>query len=309
MNNKLLFSDLTDYLVQHGAVDRAKAERFAKSFFQQIEQLLFAGEIVKVQGLGSFKLLKVDARKSINVTTGESIEIAEHYKLSFLPENHLKEKINQPFAHLEPVDLTDDESDNKAVETKEQDNAIITMKKKEEEPVFVVSDKPTTSEQKNPQTALKKKNRRIAWLVFAIAIVVLVVIAMCSIFKDRSEKEMAKVLSTQVEPVKKPETPVVKPAKPVVSDPAQWELLTTVRLKKNSRLTLLSLEYYGDKVFWVYIYEANKSSIANPNKILAGTSIRIPKANPDFIDAKNPTLVKKALELEKQYKAKFSKEK
>ncbi|MDD3907643.1 MAG: HU family DNA-binding protein, partial [Bacteroidales bacterium] len=76
-----------------------------KAFFKVIEDSLFEGETVKIQGLGTFKLLKVESRKSVNVSTGEEFEIKEHYKISFSPDNTLKEIVNEPFSYLEPVEL------------------------------------------------------------------------------------------------------------------------------------------------------------------------------------------------------------
>jgi hypothetical protein len=62
----------------------------------------------------------------------------------------------------------------------------------------------------------------------------------------------------------------------------------------------LALQYYGHKAFWVYLYQANKNVIKNPNDIPVGTTIRIPKPDPKIIDAQNPALVAKAKALQLQ---------
>jgi len=105
MNNKLLFQDLADRLSESGKLKKKDAEEFLKVFFKVIEDSIFEGETIKIQGLGAFKLLKVESRKSVNVTTGEEFEIKEHYKISFSPDNTLKEIVNEPFSYLEPVEL------------------------------------------------------------------------------------------------------------------------------------------------------------------------------------------------------------
>jgi nucleoid DNA-binding protein len=63
--------------------------------------------------------------------------------------------------------------------------------------------------------------------------------------------------------------------------------IATEVIKKGSRLTLLALKYYGHKIFWVYIYEANKEHIDNPNNIDIGTEIKIPQPEAFEIDAKS----------------------
>ena len=55
------------------------------------------------------------------------------------------------------------------------------------------------------------------------------------------------------------------------------EILLTEDIPYGSRLAWISKKYYGDKVYWPYIYEANKDRIANPSKIQVGTPIRVPK--------------------------------
>lgn len=67
--------------------------------------------------------------------------------------------------------------------------------------------------------------------------------------------------------------------------------LDTATLVNGSRLTMLSLKYYGHKDFWVYIYEANRDIIANPNDIKVNTRLRIPVVNPELIDAANPECI------------------
>ena len=105
MNHKLLLQDLVDQLSEAGNIKKKEAEEFLRELFKASEETLFSGESVKVKGLGVFKLIQVDARKSVNVSTGEEIEIKAHYKLAFTPDPSLKELINKPYEHLEPVEL------------------------------------------------------------------------------------------------------------------------------------------------------------------------------------------------------------
>lgn len=77
--------------------------------------------------------------------------------------------------------------------------------------------------------------------------------------------------------------------------------LDTIQMPKDSRLTLISLKYYGHRDFWVYIYEANQSRIPNPNVIVPGTTLYIPKVNGALIDSSNPQAIKYARELHDKF--------
>lgn len=79
------------------------------------------------------------------------------------------------------------------------------------------------------------------------------------------------------------------------------EYITTIKLSSGGRLAYYAEKYYGSPHFWVYIYEVNKEEAPNPNFILQGTSIKIPKLNEKLIDKNNPMALKKAKELEELY--------
>lgn len=403
MNNKLLLQDLTDQLAEAGKIKKKDAEEFLRAFFKVSEDALFEDGIVKINGLGTLKLVLVDARKSVNVSTGEEFEIREHYKVSFIPDADLKNLVNQPYAHLEPVELDGGTENNSApTEKKIVEKKTVTVKEKASK-IEELNEKP-----KNPK---KIKRSTIAWVLFFLLIVVLGVWSWIS--NDISRKENVlrnsenelidsleadaalqqdlaaleqesdttlnsteddsleaviqsvaqetgdatpaatpadqKVVTTkQVAPVAKQATaatkptttvkPEVKPTVPVAkavetktpvtavkpaakattstvkatkpaekiaaktSEPANGtEYIATVVLKPGDRLNLLALKYYGDKIFWVYIYEANKSVIPKPDNVPTGITIRIPKPDPKIIDPKNEALIAKAKALQLKY--------
>jgi nucleoid DNA-binding protein len=81
------------------------------------------------------------------------------------------------------------------------------------------------------------------------------------------------------------------------------QVLTKVSMEQGSRLTLLALKYYDNKVFWVYIYEFNKATIgSNPDNVPAGMEILIPAKHVYKIDAKDPASVEKARQLQGKLK-------
>lgn len=107
MNEKLNTQDIIDLLASKDKVSRKDATVFIRELFQLIEDGLETDQIVKIKGLGTFKLIRVESRESINVNTGERFIIEGHNKISFTPDAALKEQINKPFAHFETVILND----------------------------------------------------------------------------------------------------------------------------------------------------------------------------------------------------------
>ncbi len=108
MKQKLQIQDFADRLAQSQGISKKNAESFLRSFFQVLEKGLTTDKLVKIKGLGTFKLVSVSERESININTGERFQIIGHTKVSFTPDTAMKEKINRPFAHFESVDLSDD---------------------------------------------------------------------------------------------------------------------------------------------------------------------------------------------------------
>lgn len=107
MNDRLSLQDLIDLLAQKQGITKKDAETFLREFIALISENIESNEPVKIKDFGTFKLIKVNARKSVDVNTGEAIEIPAHYKLSFTPDKSLKDAINRPFAHFESVVLED----------------------------------------------------------------------------------------------------------------------------------------------------------------------------------------------------------
>ncbi len=111
-------------------ISKRVADDFVKTMFSVIEEALMAGESVKIKGFGTFKTQWNAARKSVNVQTGEEFVIDGYYKVNFTPELGLKDLVNEPFAHLEAVELdknnaTEDATKDVALEPEEFDGLRI----------------------------------------------------------------------------------------------------------------------------------------------------------------------------------------
>ena len=128
MDNKINLSQLADLLSQAGGMSKAASEQFVKNFFDIISQSVLSEGLVKVKGLGTFKLIDMEDRESVNVNTGERFTIEGHQKISFIPDADLKDRINKPFASFETVEITEDQADKltKMEQEQSQNQAVIT---------------------------------------------------------------------------------------------------------------------------------------------------------------------------------------
>lgn len=107
MNTKINLQQLARKVAMKKRISQKSAEAFLREFFDAIIQNVTADKIVKITGLGSFKIIEVLERESVNVNTGERITIPGHTKLSFTPDNALKETVNKPFADFQTVVIND----------------------------------------------------------------------------------------------------------------------------------------------------------------------------------------------------------
>ena len=103
VNEKINLQQLAKELAERKQMPQKKAEAFLREFFDAIIRNVALEKNVKVGGLGSFKLIEVLERESVNVNTGERIVIPGHTKLSFTPDTSLRDAVNKPFADFQTV--------------------------------------------------------------------------------------------------------------------------------------------------------------------------------------------------------------
>lgn len=135
MESKLNYPDLSALLAKQCGITLSKAETFSKAFFDVIIEGVEKDGQVKINGLGVFKIVDVANRSSVDVNTGAKIEIKGHRKLTFIPADVLKEKVNQPFAMFEPVEVNDDYVDDDESAVVADESAVETLEKSVAEPV------------------------------------------------------------------------------------------------------------------------------------------------------------------------------
>ena len=142
MNEKLSFQNIADTLAKKSGVQKKVADTFSKAFFDTIVEALTAGETIKIKGLGTFKLVEVDDRESVNVSTGKRFVIPGYKKVAFTAEDRVVEVLNEHTddevkGHTDSTDNTDnitntdstDLTDNKEISAL---SAVSARDKKEE---------------------------------------------------------------------------------------------------------------------------------------------------------------------------------
>lgn len=105
--DKLTINHIASVLVEKNGIAPKDAEQFVAAMFDVIQEGLENDKQVKVRGLGTFKIVDVEPRESVNVNTGERVLIKGHSKISFTPDASMKEMVNKPFSQFETVVLND----------------------------------------------------------------------------------------------------------------------------------------------------------------------------------------------------------
>lgn len=372
MNNRLAIQDLAGLLAEYTGKDKNSSERFLREFIAVVSEGVYTDKLVKVKGLGTFKIIPVEKRESIHVNTGERFVIPEHYKFSFLPDKELRELVNKPFSFFETtelrenVDFTDmdvvlDEPDIKETEDESIEEMIPEEKHlPEEEPVVfseegsavppeedpvvfseeepagqpedegmntlepVVDERSDSSGPDSPSEEVEtgpdaeRKKPRTKRIAVVSMFVFLLMLFNIGLYLNRTyffekEKESLRIdtvfpkgetVATEAVPDTTivfanedssqtvGETTVENPE--VESEAVSPKVIARVKIEPGSRLTLISLKYYGSKLFWVYLYEYNRAVITDPNNVPIGTVIEVPAPEMYGIDRRDRSSIEKA---------------
>ena len=376
---KFTNSNILSVFRKQMGISKADETAFVEAFQSIFEEALLRDKVLKISGLGTFKLIPVESRKSVNVNTGEEIEIAGHYKLTFTPDVTLKDRVNEPLAHLETVELDADVVENPKVEIEVHDTVSLKIEQSadyfalqeekvqiQEDPLQKLteqalelkdiladiqglsvvesvlsdsSDPSDPSDQPQPisardiiaeinreDSAPNNKNSKL-WIWIAVFLGLSIIALL--VYQNRdffvSSEEVVETVDEVVvveESSEASEIDFSDASAPSdssdmsdLSDSSDFsgnplysnrfsdlfnikreytEFIDTVTLNEGSRLTWISLKQYGHRDYWVYIYEANRDIVKNPNAIKIGTKLRIPKLVPELIDATNPETIEYA---------------
>lgn len=440
MNNRLTIQDLAGLLADHTGKDKNVTERFLREFIAIVSEGVFADKIVKIKGLGTFKIIAVEKRESIHVNTGERFLIPAHYKFSFLPDKELKELVNKPFSFFETTEIGEDvdfsdmdvsedteekETEDESVEEVMPEEQLLSPpvtesseETEEELPVVeeetIVEDETTLEEEAitepieetipenkeeaaestvaaaedaliaeepvveesameepivqestieeiledaavkeeiapeevipettvseetavQPEESVSSKKIILNSRTLIISAIVLLLVGInIGLYLNREffKKEEVELPVAEDENIavatpsdslnlakqavendkdtiqKHSATDIVAPASGIPAKEEKAPVETSpkkeiglVKIASGDRLTLISLKYYGHKIFWVYLYEYNKDAIKDPNNVPIGTVIRVPAPELYGINAQSRSSIEKAAALQTQ---------
>lgn len=471
MNSKLNIQELSEQIAKELDMSVEDVSAFLDAMFLLIYDTLLSGEEVRIKGIGVFKLTLVDKRESVDVNTGERIEIPQHYKVAFTPDNQLKEAVNKPFSIFDTIDLSEsaedvvlethelelldraetansesspieavsvksvvvhdlDEQQHKPsgqedlgddllivkavgkseiaasetdftpselfvakpekIELSESNSVELSQDNSEEEIVVDTKEANSSTDKVSDERIIDEDNEMPRLIQDAIlaakaewskeqladkdllpsdtakpigetehmcnyprsgsfSISLLILLAgfamggMCvyCYFLSKNIEDKTLLLNQSIQPLSQVSTLALDTVatdtlsnltdttismkhdsmrimsvatlqnKNVESESFEKttsdnkDLSIQIKLKNGMRLALLAEQYYGNKVFWVYIYEANKDVIKNPNILPVGVMIDIPAKSLYSINAKDSTSLEKAKKLQSQLLGKF----
>ena len=320
MADKLSWTELRRLLANRAGVSEKEANLFLNAFNAQIVEALKQDKQVKINGLGTFKLQAVAPRKSVNVTTGEEIIIEGYNKIAFTPEVGVKELVEKTSlgAEQSPTVSPATETIDPLQKLGEQAAEIVDLLadlgqavKEEAYPQPLPEGKGEESgevkvkvEEVKVEEVKEKKSHVGRNICIAILLCILIAGGVgYYFFPQYIEKcvDWAKALIPPAETTCVVTDTISSIQEVIVTDtiaeeiipnadtcaievPIYEELITIEPMHKNSRLAWMAMRYYGAKIYWPYLYDANKDCINNPNDIEVGTPIRVPRLTEAQLD-------------------------
>lgn len=107
MGKKIYTDNLAGELAAKRDISQKQAKLLLRAFVETIQKGIADDGLAKVKGLGTFKLIDIEARESVSVNTGERVVIESHQKLAFTPDAAIKELVNRPFSAFDTVILNE----------------------------------------------------------------------------------------------------------------------------------------------------------------------------------------------------------
>lgn len=293
MEQKITQVELAARMAKRTGFTKQDSEIFVRLFFETIREGLLQDKLVKVKGLGTFKLIEVSDRESVNVNTGERIRIVGHTKVSFTPDNSLRDQVNRPFAEFDTVVL------NEATSQQEMESiekpTVVLEKEIVEEKKPSVSEKTTSSVIVKPADAEKeisapapaevkqpepvKKNSWMKWVLILILFgAVLGLGYYLGIRQGVVKEEPQPVPEDTVEQVvaKEPTPEDLAKNYPQVEGGDYWIVgeIGVHEMQVGDGLLRISRKWLGNPDLMSYIVVFN--GIENPDIIAPGVKLRIP---------------------------------
>lgn len=312
------------------------AEHFLKHFFVLIESALLMEGVVKVRSFGTFKLQRVEKRRSVSVRNGEEVEIPAHYKIVFQADKEINDHVNGLLAVFESIEIDDSDF-------------FFTGEERPEAPeVPVIEDPMVIEEQPQPESVVKyiplyegalppsahelnegslpvsdadlKSEGWLAnlkshlsvylWIYFSSLLAISAIVFLFIVIAERlnpsepiipmdnvealSEQKPSSILQEDTIADEMMEDKNENPSVPADDLVVMAEEFKEVVVKKGERLTKIAMEHFGDKVFWIYIFEENRALLKSPNNIAPGMKLQLPSKEKYNINPSDPASVDSA---------------
>lgn len=310
--------EISEIVAKESKQTKKFSEQFVRELVSVIAEYLQKDGIAKVKGLGTFKVIAVEERKSVDVASGKEIILPAHNKVQFTPEGAVKEEVNKPFEHLQTTVL-----ESPILMQNEQ-------AKEPEKPAEKHAEKPKEELNPNEKKPSNKKGLIIT-LVVIVNIILLFILAYYAYKKeiisvpwldkgnDVEEVEPVVAENPHSDIIAVPDTEIVAEdttvvAEQQVEEPAKFDINSynykmameapvreVVTVIDGSRLTMVAFRAYGSKDFWVYVYDANRDVLRRPSDIAKGMELKIADLPAELVDPNNPECIEKAKELAEKY--------
>lgn len=298
MEQKITQIELAARMAKRTGFTKQDSENFVRLFFETVREGLLQDKLVKIKGLGTFKLIEVSDRESVNVNTGERIRIVGHTKVTFTPDNALRDQVNRPFAEFETVVLNESTSqqemeriDKPSVEpvkeTVEEKKPVAKKEVKKEvkpsveKPVAVQQEKLVAQDVKQPESSKDTKDsswtKRILILIFLLIVLGLGYYLGTRQGGAAEEPQPAPADSVEQTVVKEPTPEDLAKNYPQVEGGDYWIVgeIGVHEMQVGDGLLRISRKWLGNSDLMPYIVVFN--GIENPDVIPPGAKLRIPR--------------------------------
>jgi len=315
MENKLTWVELKKVVTRQTNLTEKEVNLILTTWLDEMVAALQRGEELHISGLGTFRMKTMKARKSVDVTTGEAIILPESERLTYTMASGLEEQLKDDApVHLkagtDPIQKLSEQADEildiigeiKAISPEGEKAKRQEGKKAKPErvaiPDYEIPIRKGQEGKKAKRREGEKKER--LWLTALITIVAFVALLFGLFYffqykfeqwlqNLRMEAEMVEMVDSTrdieaidtiaaIGTIETIETPTL------VNYREYTEFIAEEQMHQDSRLAWMAYRYYGNKKLWVFIYDANKDHIANPERISVGTPIRIPKLSQEILN-------------------------
>lgn len=311
MSEKVTFGELIDSISQETGRSKQSAHDFVKGLVTVIHEGLEEDRNVNIAGLGKFDLRRMEEREGTNPQTGEKMTIPAHDRVVFKPYKQLREQVNAPYADREPTVLGDRPKEEDADESEFIPSAPPTKRSPAgEAPSGEDRESGARSGETSPDSTIVeytpedsgdesdvveetdrfdfRKNRRhessgVNWLLIVAAAFVIVILAAASYLVtyqgfDEADPVTESEAVTHVDPPAEEETGEQADETEQAPADASGEAGTVSRrVESGQTLWSLAREEYGDPYLWPWIYRNNSGEIENPDNIVAGETLTVPR--------------------------------